>query len=373
MQFAFTEEQEAFRESARRLLAKHASAESVRAVMETKRGYDPALWTRVCEEQGWAALAIPEAYDGFGFGMVAHVALMEQAGAALLCSPLLGSISFAANVLLASGDDAMCKAWLPEVAAGTCVASVVLAGKRGGWDASAITLTAEPTEDGWMVDGEAHHVLDGATADMYLVFAKHGDDLKLFAIPTDMPGIVPVATPTMDQTRRRASIVFDSIRVNADEEVETDVARTLRRAVALAAVALAAEQVGGAQRCLDEAVEYAKVREQFGRPIGSFQAIKHMCADMMMLVESARSAAYYAAWAADDASDEEFYDAAACAASYCAEAYYACAGQSIQIHGGVGFTWEVDAHLHFKRATSGKSLFGTPQAWRAAIAQELLG
>lgn len=381
MRFSFTDEQEEFRRSARRFLEKHASTEHTRKVMETERGWDGGVWNRVCSEQGWAGLAIPEDYGGFGFGLVDVAALMEELGRQVFCGPVLSQL-FASKLLVALGAhgalpaQGACADLLPKIATGEGLVTVALSEAAGGWSADAVRATATPVDGGWRLDGDKAHVLDGAVANLLLVVARRPgtsgtEGVGVYVVPRCAEGVDVRAVPTMDQSRRKATVRLDGAFVPHEDGLGDEVWTAVERALLEASVALAAEQVGGAQRCLDDAVAYALVREQFGKPIGSFQAIKHMCADMMVLVESARSAALYAAWAAD-AGDAGFGEAARAAAAYCADAYFRCAGDAIQIHGGVGFTWEYDAHLHFKRATASKALFGAPAAHLEWIAANLL-
>jgi alkylation response protein AidB-like acyl-CoA dehydrogenase len=220
-------------------------------------------------------------------------------------------------------------------------------------------------------------VLDGHTAELLLVAARRTDSsgeegISLFAVPGESPGLERRLLPTMDQTRKQAEIRLDDVRVPASALMGEEGAGfgTLCATLDLAAIALAAEQVGGAQRCLDMSVEYAKERVQFGRPIGSFQAIKHKCANMMVEVESARSASYYAGWAAAEGT-EDLPVAAALAKAFCSDTYFRCAAESVQIHGGVGFSWEYDVHLYFKRAKSTEILFGSPAYHRERVAQRM--
>ncbi|HEX3564667.1 MAG TPA: acyl-CoA dehydrogenase, partial [Acidimicrobiales bacterium] len=239
----------------------------------------------------------------------------------------------------------------------------------GRWDADGITLSAAPSGDGWALNGHKSFVIDGHVADLVLVVGRTPAGLSLFGVKGDADGLTKTPLATMDQTRKQARIEF------ADAPAwligsEGGAADGLTKTLDLAAVALAAEQVGGAQRCLDSAVDYAKTRIQFGRPIGSFQAIKHKCADMLLEVESSKSAAYYAGWAAAEDSDE-LPVVASLAKSYCSEAYFHAAAENIQIHGGIGFTWEHPAHLYFKRAKSSELLFGDPAYHRELLAQRI--
>jgi len=377
MRFAFTEEQEALRDTARSFLADHSSSAQVRAVMETESGYDPALWRRIGAELGWTAILIPEAYGGLGLGCVELVALMEEMGAALLCAPFFSTVCLATNALLIGGGEEQKRQHLPGIAAGDTTATVAFTEPNGRWDASGITMRAEPAGADFLLNGSKTFVIDGHSADLLVVAARHGDSrgtegISLFVLTANTPGVERRLLPTMDQTRKQAEIAFHDVRVPAaallggDGEAWPILCRTLD----LAAVALAAEQLGGAQRCLDMSVDYAKQRVQFGRPIGSFQAIKHKCADMLLRVESARSASYYAGWAAS-VNDPELPALASLAKAYCSDAYFHCAAEAIQIHGGVGFSWEHDVHLYFKRAKSSETLLGDATYHRELVAQRI--
>jgi len=371
--FAFSEEQEELRKSVRRFLQDKSPETEVRRLMATTEGYDPAVWRQMAEQLGLQSLAIPEDCGGAGFTFVELVVVLEEMGAALLCAPFFSSVVLAANALLASGDDEAQKRWLPGIAGGDTIATLALVEDDGRWDLSSVTLAARPDASGaWLLDGDKSFVLDGSVAGLVLVAAQAPDGLSLFAVDAsegDPPGMQRAPLLTMDQTRKQARLEFSATPASPVGEVGGATAG-LETTLQLAAIALAAEQVGGAQRCLDSAVEYAKSRIQFGRPIGSFQAIKHKCADMLLEVESARSAAYYGAWAAAERSDE-LPVVSSLAKSYCSEAYFHAAAENIQIHGGIGFTWEHDAHLYFKRAKSSELLFGDPTYHRELLAQRI--
>jgi alkylation response protein AidB-like acyl-CoA dehydrogenase len=378
MRFAFTEEQEALRESARVFLADHSSGDQVRAAMSSDIGYDPALWRRIAQDLGWPAVIVPEQYGGLGLGYVELIALMEEMGAALLCAPFFSTVCLAGNALIAAADEAQKQAYLPAIAAGECIATLAFTEAGGRWDGGDVATVAGRDADGFVLDGTKTFVSDGHVADLFLVVARlagtsGNDGLSVFAVAADSAGLTRRPLVTMDQTRRQAEIRLDRVRVGASALIgeEGNAWPFLSDTLDRAAIALAAEQVGGAQRCLDLAVRYAKERVQFGRPIGSFQAIKHKCADMMLRVESARSAAYYAGWAAS-VGDAELPVLAALAKSYCSDAYFHCAAECIQIHGGVGFTWEYDPHLYFKRAKSSEVLLGSPTYHRELVARALL-
>lgn len=337
--------------------------------METVEGYDPKVWTQMGEQLGLQGLAIPEEYGGSGFGYVELIVVFEELGRTLACLPYFSTVGLAANALLSSGDDSAKKDLLPRIASGETVATLAYTEDSGRWDMDSVTLAATKAGDGWTLDGHKMYVIDGHTAGLIVVVARTSEGLTLFAVEGDAPGLTRTPLATMDQTRKQARIEFSSTPARL-VGVEGGAAGAVSKTLDLGAVALAAEQVGGAQRCLDMSVEYAKTRVQFGRPIGSFQAIKHKCADMLLEVESARSAAYYAGWTAAEDSDE--LPVVACLAkSYCSEAYFHAAAENIQIHGGIGFTWEHDAHLYFKRAKSSELILGDPSYHRELLAQRI--
>jgi alkylation response protein AidB-like acyl-CoA dehydrogenase len=378
MHFAFTEEQEELRAQARAFLAEHSSSEQVRRAMASELGFDPELWKRIGAELGWPALAIPEAYGGLGLSAVELVALLEVMGEALLCAPFFSTVCLGGAALALAGSEAQKRELLPGVAQGRTLATLAWAEPGGAWGAQGVAARARRAGGDFLLAGEKRYVVDGHCADLLVVAARRegtrgAEGLSLFAVPGDAAGLVRRALPTMDQTRRLAHVELRDVRVPAAALLgeEGAGAPALAKALDLACAALAAEQVGGAQRCLELAVAYAKERVQFGRPIGSFQAVKHRCADMMVRVETARSAAYYAACvAAEDAPELPL--AASLAKATASEAYFACAADCIQIFGGVGFTWEYDPQLHFKRARAGEALLGDPSFHRERVAARAL-
>jgi len=369
MNFAFSEEQEELRSALRRFLQEKSPETEVRRLMETTEGYDPAVWSQMADQLGLQSLTIPEAYGGSGFTYVELIVVLEEMGAALLCAPYFSTVALAANALLTSGDEKAKETYLPGIASGETIATLAITEESGRWDLDAVTLDAQPQADGYVLNGTKMYVLDGHVANLILVVGRTRSGLSLFAVPDDAPGLERTALATMDQTRKQARLELHDTPATLVGE-EGAAAQGLSKTLDLVAVALAAEQVGGAQRCLDSAVDYAKTRIQFGRPIGSFQAIKHKCADMLLEVESAKSAAYYAGWAAAEDS-EELPVVASLAKSYCSEAYFHAAAENIQIHGGIGFTWEHHAHLYFKRAKSSELLFGDPTYHRELLAQRI--
>ena len=369
MNFAFSDEQEELRAAVRRFLAEKSPETEVRRLMDTTEGYDPAVWSQMADQLGLQSLTIPEEFGGSGFTYVELLVVLEEMGAALLCAPFFSSVALAANALLTSGDDEAKKSYLPGIASGETIATLAITEDNGKWDFSGIELAATKKGDGWELNGHKMFVIDGHVANLIIVAARTAAGVSLFATHGDAPGLTRTPLPTMDQTRKQARLEFSgtpATLIGTDGGAEPGLSKTLD----LAAVALAAEQVGGAQHVLDASVEYAKTRIQFGRPIGSFQAIKHKCADMLLEVESAKSAAYYAAWAAAEDSDE-LPVVASLAKSYCSEAYFHAAAENIQIHGGIGFTWEHPAHLYFKRAKSSELLLGDPSYHRELLAQRI--
>ena len=366
MNFAFTEEQEELRKTVRAFLEAKSSEEAVREQMETDNGFDDAVWAQMGEQMGLQGLAIPEEFGGSGYGYVELGIVLEEMGRSLLCAPFFSTVVLAANALILSGDDAAKQAHLPGIAAGATKATVAFTEPNGRWDESGIEAIADA--DG-KITGTKSFVLDGNTADLIIVAAKTAAGTSLFAVAGDAAGLTKTALSTMDQTRKQAKLDLDGVQGTL---IGTDGGGwdILQGMLDLAAVGLAAEQVGGAQMVLDMAVEYAKVRVQFGRPIGSFQAIKHKCADMLLEVESAKSAAYYGMWCAAEMNDE-LASTASLAKAYCSEAYFHAAAENIQIHGGIGFTWEHPAHLYFKRAKSSELLFGDPTFHREQLAQRI--
>ena len=369
MNFAFSEEQEELRKSVRRFLEDKSPETEVRRLMETEDGYDPAVWSQMAQQLGLQGLAIPEEFGGSGYSYVELIVVLEEMGRALLCAPYFSTVALAANALLVSGDDSAKKEYLPGIASGELRATVALAEDSGRWDEEGITLAATKSGDSYTLTGSKNFVLDGHTAGLVIVPARTAAGVSLFAVAGDASGLTKTALSTMDQTRKQAKLEFAG---TPGRLIGTDGGgwAILSKTLDLAAVALAAEEVGGAQKVLEMSVEYAKVRVQFGRPIGSFQAIKHKCADMLLEVESAKSAAYYAGWAAAEDSDE--LPVVACLAkAYCSDAYFHATAENIQIHGGIGFTWEHPAHLYFKRAKSSELYLGDPTYHRELLAQRI--
>ena len=369
MNFAFSEEQEELRRYARQWMTERMPLDRVRDLMATPEGFDRSDWSAVAE-LGWQAMAIPEEYGGAGFGLLELAVLLEEQGRGLFCGPFLSTVVAAANAILLAGSEEQKAEILPGIAASETVATLAVSEERGGWDGRHLATSAVAAGDGWTIDGTKRFILDGHTADLLVVAAQTADGVGLFLVPGDAAGLERTVLPAMDETRKLAEVTLAGVTVGADARLADGDAGTLDRVNDIIAVSLALEQVGGAQAVLDMAVQYAKDRQQFGKPIGSFQAIKHMCADMLVKVESARAAAYYAMWTVAEGTDEAA-TVVPLAKAYCSDAFFDCAGMNIQVHGGIGFTWEHDAHLYFKRAKSSQVMFGTPAERRRQLAERL--
>jgi alkylation response protein AidB-like acyl-CoA dehydrogenase len=365
MKFSFTEEQALFRDIVRRFVVEQSPREEVRKVMETNAGYDPALWQRLCESLGLHALHIPEKYGGQGFGAVELCIAMEELGRGLVCSPLFGSSVLAGTAILEAGMAQDRELWLPPLAASERRYALAVDEGGGCWDAKSVTMQYTQQGDTYSLSGKKTFVVDGCSADVIVVAAREPETkglngITFFMVEASAPGVNRRLLDTVDQTRKLAEIDFN----NASAKLlgtPGEGGSALERTIDLCRVYLANEMVGGAQRLLEDAVTYAGTRLQFGRTIGSFQAIKHKCADLLLHVELAKSAAYCAAEAAAT-GDPEFSALAALSKAMAADTYVKTAAQTIQIHGGIGFTWENDTHLYFKRAKSSETLFGQP-AW----------
>jgi alkylation response protein AidB-like acyl-CoA dehydrogenase len=342
MNFGFNEEQELLRKTARDFLAEHAPMKAVREVMEGPQAHSPGLWKQMAE-LGWTGLALPERHGGAGLSLIELALVLEELGRCLAPVPFLPT-HIAARAILEAGDDAQQARWLPRICSGELAATLAITEERGSDEPADVALRAVHAGAGFELEGRKLFVPDAAAAGLLVVVARTGGEgergLAVFAVPADTPGLC--VTPM----------------------------HSLRRALDQGLVMISAEMLGGAQQCLETSVECAKQRVQFGKPIGVNQAVKHKCADMLFEVESARSITYYAAWAADDAPAEAPL-AAAMAKAYLSDAYRRVSGENIQIHGGVGFTWEYDCHLYFKRAKSDEVWLGDARYHRERIAQLL--
>jgi len=315
------------------------------------------VWEQMCGDLGLAGIHIPEAYGGLGFGMVELGIVMEEMGQALYCSPYFASAVLAANVILLGADERHRELLLPGIAAGTRIATLAVTEPDGRWDEGGITLTARPAADGFTLDGTKKFVLDGCIANTVIVAARlAAGGIALLLVDGDAEGLTRRSLNTLDDTRKLAELNFSGVQATLLGP-PTEASAALARGGDLSTIALANEMVGGAQALLDSAVDYAQMRMQFGRLIGSFQSIKHKCAEMLLDVELAKSAAYYAAEAAAE-DDPELPALASLSKALASEVYMATAAECIQIHGGIGFTWDQDTHLWFKRAKSSEVFLG---------------
>ncbi|MBA2327475.1 MAG: acyl-CoA/acyl-ACP dehydrogenase [Actinobacteria bacterium] len=374
MNFAFSDEQEQLRDAVRKFLEAKSPSAEVRRLMETTEGYDEAVWKQMAQELGLQSLHLPEAHGGQGFTFVELGIVLEEMGRVLLCAPYFSTVALAANAIMNAGSDEQQGAFLPGIAAGETIAALAFTEPNGKWDASGITMEAQGNGDSYTLDGTKMFVIDGHVANQIVVVARlsgtNGEDgISFFSVDGDASGLTRTPLATMDQTRKQARLDLSGVAATPLGDPGSGWA-ALSKTLDQAAVCLSNEMVGGAQKVLEMSVDYAKVRVQFGRPIGSFQAIKHKCADMLLEVESAKSAAYYASWAAAE-DNEELPVVASLAKAYCSDAYFHAAAENIQIHGGIGFTWEHDAHLYFKRAKSSEILLGDATYHRELLAQRI--
>ena len=364
-----TEDMELIRTTARQFLEERIGLETVRDIMMSDEGFDRGLWKEIAD-MGWTGLAIGEEHGGAGFGLSELGVLLEEMGRLVTPGPFFASAVLATAAIEMAGDDSQKASLLPQLASGESIATLAVFEEPRGWDPSALATTASANGTGWIIDGAKRFVLAGDQADVIVVAAGFEGGIGMFVVPGDASGLDVVETPVLDPTRRQADLSLNGVRVDANALLGGgDSMLLLRKALGIGTACLAAEQVGGSQMCLDMSVEYAKTRYQFGRPIGSFQAIKHRCAEMLIKTEHARSTAYRAVRVVDD--HEEFFIAAPLAGSICSDAYNWIAGETIQVHGGIAFTWEHDAHLYLKRAKASSLLFGDPRYQRQLLGQAI--
>jgi alkylation response protein AidB-like acyl-CoA dehydrogenase len=354
MDFALTEDQRFIQESARSFLADAAGPEARRAAIESADGFDRALWGKLAGEMGFVGLMVPETYGGSGLGAVEMALVLEETGRTLAAVPFFETGVLAVQAILGSGSDAQKADLLPKLA-------------RGQLKASFAGTADRPSLSGGRLTGSANFATFGHIADLIIVATREG---WMVTLPTSTDGLRIEPLPTLDRTRHFARLGFDC--AVPDTAILPDSSNAaIRRLLAIGGGLLASEQTGGAQFCLDSTVEYSKQRIQFGRAIGSFQAYKHILADMMVMIEASRSAALYAA-AAIDEDGEELEEACHVARIWASDCYRHCSGEAIQLHGGIGFTWEHQAHLYFKRARATSSWLGSPEEHREALARIIL-
>ena len=363
MKFSFTEEQDEFRSVLRRFLEDKSPSTEVRRLMATADGWEREQWTKINSELGLTAVAIPEAYGGHGFGLSEQCIVLEEMGRSLLCAPYFGSAVLAASAILYAGTEKQKSELLPGIASGSTVATLAFTEENGSWDNSGLTTIFEKSNSEYSITGTKSFVLDGTTADLIIVLArapntKKDEGLSLFAVDGQASGLKKELLKSVDETRKLARIHFDQVPAKLLGE-EGNAAGPMKKTMTRSIICLANEMVGGAERLREDALEYVKMRMQFGRSIASFQVTKHKATDMLADVELAKSAAYFAA-AAFDEEDDETEEAASIAKAASSEAYMQTAIHSIQMHGGIGFTWDNDTHLWFKRAKSSEVFLGDP-------------
>ena len=370
-EFTFTDEQTELRKAVRKFSADNFDEQTVRRLMESDPTFDPKVWARLGAELGVLGLSVPEADGGVGGSLVDQAVAVEELGATLACGPLFGTVYLAIPALVAASAGSVRDALLGELVEGRRTAAFAVVDSAGAFDPGAVTVTSAPAAgDGYSLTGSVPRVVDAAAADVLLVAATGPDGVGLYAVDAAGEGVAREALATIDLTRPMATVEISDAPaqlVAGPEEAERVIAHALQVGSAL----LAVEQVGAAQHILDLSVEYAKTRWQFGRPIGSFQAVKHRLADMLVDLEHARSTAYHAVWALTDGSDDPAL-AASIAQATCSAAFSRIATDAIQVHGGIGFTWEHQAHLYFKRATTDAALLGSAEQHRSRVADLVL-
>jgi alkylation response protein AidB-like acyl-CoA dehydrogenase len=376
MKFSFTDEQQEFRGIVRRFLEAKSPATTVRRLMETDEGYDREVWRQLSGELGLTAVHIPETYGGQGFGISELAIAVEEMGRALLCAPYFASTVLAATAILKAGTEDQKRCFLPGMAAGETIATLAMAETNGRWDADGIAATATATTTGaggnYKLDGVKSFVLDGHTASLIVVAArrpgsKGTEGLSLFTVPGDAKGVQRQRLDAMDRTRKLARLTFTGVEAKLLGQ-EGEAAGPLRATLDIAAICLANEMIGGAERLRESGIEFANMRVQFGRAIASFQSLKHKAADLLLNVELAKSAAYYAAAAVDE-NDPEVPALASLAKAAASDAYMQAAIDTVQFHGGIGFTWDNDTQLWFKRAKSSEVFLGTAAEHRERLMQ----
>jgi alkylation response protein AidB-like acyl-CoA dehydrogenase len=361
-----TDDQHSLQDSVQGIVGRSSPMTRVRQVMTSDSGLDVPTWESLRADIGIHALTIPEKFGGLGAGQREQNAVCEVLGSSLACVPYYSTTVLSTNLLLAFGEEAESAEYLTRIAAG---AITVATCHRPYREPGSEAIMAAESGGQWRVTGVCTHVIDGATADVILLTAAAPAGCSLFAVQAADPAVTRTQTPTMDLTRRQATIRFDRAParlIGAEGQASAGV----RRASVRSAIALAAEQLGGAQRCLDLAAGYAKSRVQFGRPIASFQSIKHKCANVVIEISSARVATNYAGWVADSQPGDVTLSGHL-AQALASDAYLLAARENLQIHGGMGFTWDDDAHLHFKRARSMQLLEGSPAHHREELAKEI--
>jgi alkylation response protein AidB-like acyl-CoA dehydrogenase len=376
MNFALTADQAMIRDAAQSFLADASGSAAVRAAAASDSGFDAGTWNHIGAELGWCAIPVSEAHGGLGLGAVELALVLEQMGRQLLCAPYFSTVCLAANLLQQVGNEAAQRRFLPEIAAGKLCLSAPLGSGADEWSGTAAVLRAKRSSGRWVLSGSCPRLPDAQAADYLLLPGQiEGEPAPAwFAVPRDAAGLELEFLQGWDATRRFAKASLEEVKLEIEQRIDdpSRIAAGLPRAVALARLAIAAEQLGGAQQCLDLTVAYTATRRQFGRAIASFQAVKHRCAEMMVRIEATRSAVYGAAAAAGSEGGDALILECAAARALASDTFFYCAQEAIQLHGGVGFTWEYDPQLYFKRAQASSHWLGSADALRERIAQALL-
>jgi alkylation response protein AidB-like acyl-CoA dehydrogenase len=371
MDFDLSKAQKLLQQSARDFLARECGPERVRQLMASETADDDELW-RAMADQGWTGLLVPEEQGGLGLSLVDLIAVSEEMGRACLPGPFLSTL-WAAALIERAGNEGQRQQYLAPIAAGEMKATVALLEASGDWNPDAVELRAELDGKDYRLRGSKHFVTDAAVADVIVVVARSGNDLVLLPIERGAANLQIIATPGIDATRKLYALEFDNVAVPVANALAftTRTKEALDAAADVAIIALCAEMLGVMQWTLEATVEYAKTRQQFGKPIGAYQAVQHQCADMFLLTESARSAVYYAAWAVAE-HDPSAKLAVSIAKAYASDAAREVGNRSVQVHGGIGFTWEHHLHLYYKRAKASEIMFGDANYHRAEIARHVV-
>ncbi len=370
MQFELTETQQTLKKTTRQFLVAECPSAEVRRLMETETAFGSELWHKMAD-QGWMGLLVSEEYGGFGMGLVEMAAVLEEMGRALLPGPYFSTALLSASLLQHAGSDLQKRSQLPDLVAGKTKWALAFLEENASWKHRDVHLHAHTDAHGvHRLTGRKAFVADAGVADFLICAARLEGELALFFLPANTPGIARRPTPAIDATRKLYEVMFDSVAVPEGGLLArgSHAEAAIDHAFAVSTVGLVAEMVGGMQRLLELSVEYAKTRTQFGRPIGQFQAVQHMCADMLVMTESSRSAAYYAAWALAEGVPEAA-TAVSVAKVYASDAYREVGNKAIQVHGGMGFTWENDVHLYYRRAKGSEIAFGDATWHRERLAE----
>jgi alkylation response protein AidB-like acyl-CoA dehydrogenase len=376
LDFGFSEEQEMLRDAAKRFLADNCDTKFVRRMMADGNAHDPDFWQKLVG-LGWPGLMIPEQYGGQAGTFLDMTVIAEEAGKALIPGPFFTAAMLGVPTFVEGGSNAQKNEFLPKMAEGKFIATLAIAEAAGRFDAGGIELKATKRGKGYKLSGEKFFVPDAHVADAIVVAARTGrgkgeEGITLLCVPANEKGITVTQLKTVDMTRRMCHVKFDNVAASEVIGTEGKGWGTLRRVLDIATAALSAEMVGTAQKALDISVDYAKTRVQFGKPIGSFQAVKHKCVDMMVAVENARSLTYYACWTVDERVAEAA-TAVPMAKAYASDMAKNVTSEAIQVHGGIGFTWEHDMHLYHRRALAGEANLGNAPIHREVVAKSLLG